>query len=56
MRGVKPAYEQYAQRLHEGSYTDKEELGAADKADLVALTVPQGPAGRIIEAARGTGV
>ena len=55
LRGVDPDYELYAQRLHEGTFTKKAELGAADKADLEALRIPKGAAGLIIQAAKGTG-
>ena len=45
LRGVDPDYEQYAERLHQGTFTKKAELGAADKADLEALGIPKGAAG-----------
>ena len=56
LRSVDQTYAQYAQLLYEGTYTNKGELSAADKPDLVALGVPTGAAGLIIKAAQGTGV
>ena len=56
LRGMDPSYEQYAERLHQGTFTKKAELGAADKADLEALGNPKDAAGLIIKAAQATGV
>ncbi len=56
LRSIDEDYVQYAELLHEGTYTNKAELSAADKTDLVALKVPLGAAGLIIKTAQGTGV
>ena len=39
----------------EGEFTSQAELGAADRADLQAFKIPQGAAGLIIAAAKGSG-
>ena len=56
LRSLKEDYVQYAQVLHEGTYTDRAELSAAQVPDLQALGVPKGAAGLIIKAAEGTGM
>ncbi len=56
LRSIKEEYVQYAELLHEGNFTNKAELSAADKWELEALKVPKGAAGLIIKAAQGTGV
>ncbi|KAK9819629.1 hypothetical protein WJX72_000463 [[Myrmecia] bisecta] len=53
LRSIKAEYVQYAELLHEGTFTDKAELSGADKTDLVALGVPNGAAGLIIRTAQG---
>ncbi len=56
LRSVDEELAQYAQLLYEVTFTNKEELGAADMSDLEALGVPNGAAGSIIKAAQGEGV
>lgn len=56
LRSVNVNYAQYAQILHEGTYTIRGELSAAERSDLEALGMPKGAAGLIIKAAEKTGV
>ncbi|CAL8463554.1 g3088 [Coccomyxa elongata] len=54
LRSINEDYVRYAEHLHQGTFTNKAELSAADRSDLEALTVPKGAAGLIIQAAKGT--
>lgn len=47
-----PAYKQYAQPLHTGSYTNVAEIAAATRELLHEAGVPKGPAGVILAAAQ----
>ena len=48
-------YLHYTDAIYDGEFTSQAELGAADRADLQALSIPKGAAGLIIAAARGAG-
>lgn len=49
---VQEGYGEYAQRLHDGSYTTWAETGAAERNDLTDLGLPKGPVGNILKAAK----
>ncbi len=52
LRIIDEDYVRYADRLHEGSFTNRSKLSAPDNLDLKALTVPKGPAGLITQKAQ----
>lgn len=48
-------YVDHADAIHKGEITNKAELAAASRIDLVELGIPKGAAGAIIAAAGGKG-
>ena len=56
LRSVNEKYEEYAQLLHKGNFTNERELSAAGRSELEALGVPKGAAGAIRNAAQRTGL
>ena len=48
-------YSPYAEVLHVGKFTTKAQLGAASREQLITLGIPDGAAGLIVQAAKGTG-
>ena len=48
-------YSPYAELLHVGKFTTKAQLGAASREQLIAIGIPDGAAGLIIQAAKGAG-
>ena len=55
LSSVDSRYMGHADAIHNGQFTSKTELAAADRSDLVELGIPKGAAGAIIAAARGKG-
>lgn len=49
---VQKGYGNYAEVLHNGSYTTWAEVGAAERDDLTDLRIPKDPVGNILKAAK----